>query len=440
MITRPEVSVLVASCAFFGSALILSLTMFRLMWREGRRYFGSAGRKNVTHRYKTDKNLCNTNWAMLTSLCSTLMFVAYGTYFMYYYFHYDATDDKRHYKSLTGNVPDIPNTIAVTFRTIAILLVLSHSLWKLNQKYKENDESPVEYYTILCLRFLICLSSIFTCSSIFVEYSYYNKKYWYYTNIAGYSIATFIIFWIGKLFYQRLKECDLEAITEAEILETSQSETRSHESSAIPVISKSGESKIDDLSKQVLLSWFQSVFMIICCISQATMYVYYYCTRKKYHYFQYFAFPIQCITLCLTIILINWCIWLSLDFTHTWYEYICCCHSYVRDSIRKEVKMGKRGTTPIINAGIHQTTIAKVVDHDCNNKNNDYSEPINTIDLKIKAAYRERKRQAYRSIGSAPENDGDFNNSITINPDNDNQSLISNMSSGISIQHFSNIG
>ena len=438
-----DVVFLVVSGIFFSSAIFLALTMFRLMWCEGRRYFGSARRKNVAHRYKTDKNLCNTNWAMLTSLSSTLMFVGYGTYFMYEYLTYHNGKDKNDYQSLTGHIPFIPNVMAVTFRSIAILLVLSHSLWKLDQKYTENDESPVEYCTILCLRFLICLSSIFTFIGIFIDHFHnHDRTYWYYyTNIAGYSVAAFVIFWIGKLFYQRLKECDLEAITDEEISQISQSETRSLESLPIPVISQSGENKIDHLSKQVLLSWIQSIFVIICCIIQASIYVYYYCKRHNNHYNNYFTLPIQCITLCSTIILINWCIWLSLEFTHEWYKYFCCCHSYVRDSIRKEVKMGRKGMTPGINnntgmnPSINQATMTNI--------GYDYSgarlqdEPINKADLKINAAYRDRKKQAYKSIGSAPANQGDFNNNMNINAIMDIGSSMSG--SGVSINNFSTI-
>ena len=431
-----QIAVVVVSGIFLVTALILALTMFRLMCCEGRRYSGSAARKNVAHRYKTDKTICETNWAMSTSICSTLMCTAYGTYFMYEY------DLENSCKLLTGHVEFVPNTIAVTFRTIAILLILSNNLWKLNQKYTENDESPVKYYTILCLRFLICLSSLFTFIGIFLDHAFKNKKYWYYTNFAGYLIATFVIFWIGKLFYQQLKECDLEAITDAEISHISKSDTESHKSLPIPVISSSGESKIDHLSKQVLLSWLQSVFMIFCGLSQASMYVYYYFSHKgndddDHDWFQYFALPIQCISLCLTIILINWCIWLSLDFTHGWYEYICCCHSCVRNSIRKEVKRGKTGTTPNINTIISinpATTIA--------NTGYNYSGaqiqhgPINNVDLRINAPSHNHKRQEYQSLVSAPENQGDFNNNV--NEDLDNGSSIS--CSGVSINNFSNIG
>ena len=433
MVTPSDIAVLVASGTHLSSTLILSLTMFRLMCCESRRYFGSAARENVAHRYKTDKNLCSTNWAMVTSLCSTLTFTTYGTYFMYEYLNLDDDAHQNHHKLLTGHIPFIPNVMAVTFRSIAILLVLSHSLWKLNQKYTENDESPVEYYTIVCLCFLICVSAIFSFSGILTDHVHIfkDKSYWYYyTNIAGYGLETFIIFWIGKLFYQRLQECDLEAINEAEIKEISKSETRSHQSVPIPVISESGESKIDHLSKQVLLSWMQTFFMTIGCTIQASMYVYYYFTPNENHYF---AFPIQCISFCFVIILMNWCIWLSLEYTHKWYKYLCCCHSYVRNSIRKDVKMGKAATTPSINTTINQATIISY----------DYSggqlqhEPMKKTDLKVNAAYRDHKRQAYQSIGSAPETHGNFNNTIAISAENDNQSLISDVS-GISIDNFSN--
>ena len=439
MVTPSDIAVLVASGTFLSSALILSLTMFRLMWWEGRRYFGSAGRKNVAHRYKTDQSLCNTNWAMMTSLCSTLMCTAYGTYFMYEYLTYHGNEHKNHHKTLIGDLPFIPDTIAVAFRTIATFLILSYNLWKLNEKYTENDESPVEYYTILCLSFLIIITSIFSFSGIVIDHAFVTedkttdngigKTHWYFvTNIGGYIIATFIIFWIGRLFYQRLKNCDLEAINEAEIKEISQSETQSHVSLPIPVISKSGENKIDKLSKQVLLSWIQTFFMTIDFIVQASMYMYYFVSWKKKEN-HYFAFPIQCISFCFVIILINWCIWLSLDFTHKWYKRLCCCHNYVRNSIRKEVKMGKTVTTPSINnntgiISINQATITSV-GYNYNGGQLDH-EP--KIDLKI--------GQEYQNLTSTPANQGDCGNNI--NADGDSQSLLSS-ESGISINHLSNI-
>lgn len=80
--------------------------------------------------------------------------------------------------------------------------------------------------------------------------------------------------------------------------------------------------------------------MMIDFVLQVCFYVYYYLSTQNGQH--YLAFPFQAASFCLLIILVNVCIWLSLEFADGGYK-ICCryCHDYQGKKIKNDVMSGR---------------------------------------------------------------------------------------------------
>lgn len=336
-----DIAVLISSAVYLLSAEILIVTMLRLMCCEVRKHY-----KNNIHT--TEHTKCNVKWAFWTSLFTIMMCLSYGIYFMYAFLKYHGTNNT-HYKSLTGHLPMVPEVISASFRSVAMFLFLSHGLWKLSKKYTQQHQSRRESCIVHFLSVLAIVSSILSLSGTFLD-----KNHWYYyTNSVAYILATVIIFATGILFQRRLNTFtnnnnnrnrnNEEASRTRQNIENPNQVSRSSAKSK-PALDEREERKINDLSKQVTLSLIQSVVMTVDFLIQGGMYIYYSGSQNVNHWI---ALPAQTISFCIVIVLVNLCIWLSLEFTSHWYtKYFIHCHNCLKKNMRNTVMTFG---TPILN-------------------------------------------------------------------------------------------
>ena len=249
-------------------------------------------------------------WAMCTSICSIVMCVTYAVLI--------CNEKGSEYNSLTGGFPFIPHLITVIFRALAVFFFLSHSLYKLREKNSRLN---------VFLWILVIMSSIFSFLGVIWGKCCNNKYPYlpYFTQGFSFISAILVIFIVGILLKLRLNKLDPQLSINDSIATTPSCESLKFD--IIPT--KQQEDAIDDVSKQVLLSFYQSLFLIIYFIFEVSMNVYYGLRNENMPY--YIFQTIQDILFCIVVIGVNLFIWFSIQYTHKWYLNCCkifcfCCN------------------------------------------------------------------------------------------------------------------
>lgn len=361
---RPDdVAMIVLFVSYFTTAVILIAIMTRLTW-EARKYFNKASNDEIhlTNQHMVDTNRRNTNLAFAISIVSTAMCVSYGLYTV---IDYTKHKNKSYYNSLSS-IADYafgPNVISVTLRTIAILLFLSQSLYKLDNEYKEKGKTAVGFYRRLFLTVLIAICGALSFLGVILDHIHsieekHGVYYYYLTNTTAFAVATLVIGIIGCLFYGRLATYNSEGI-----IEKVMSVNRQSFDAKTPTERVLDE--LDHLIKPTLLSGYQAVFMTCDFIFEVIIYIWYYKMRNNHHYF---AHPLQTISFCILVIIVNFCVWVSMDYADSWYlKKVFCglCHDWLKDKFFNDPRL-RMNTRYLINGN--------------NNVNNNVNNNYNNLD------------------------------------------------------------
>ena len=329
----PEDIVLITSCcSFLLSALIIDLLlMVAYRCKKGHHV---VELQNPSLLYLSDEVKCNLYWAAATSTISIVLCLLCGFYLiycliLYYDKHDDSSIETKIVEALTGHSPTAINIVSRFFQMIVIFLFLLHPMRKLRKRYGKWNR-----LIYMVLGAIVCAFLSFI--SVFLDT-------WYYlVNMISYLFALVVIVNITRLFYNDI------LIRNANNNNNNSNNNNNNDNhnnggnyglrESQAMLSKPTVRAIDNLSKQVVLLIWQCCGMALDFILQTVLFGYHLVRQIHNHHehdaIYYISLATQILSLCILIILVNVCIWLSFEFAQTGYEK-CVCYSCCHNGIQK---------------------------------------------------------------------------------------------------------